>query len=80
MIMTSIVCYTLLVGGNMLGFAGVMNKQEQLAVVAYFKSFWNDDVYRVCQTDRDPSGIPFTTAANSQNKRLNRGIYTHATG
>jgi len=65
--------------GNMPGFADVMNKQEQLAVVAYFQSFWNDDVYRLWKTDRDPSGIPFTTAANSQNKRLNRGIYAHAT-
>lgn len=63
--------------GNMPGFTEVLNKQEQLAVVAYFQSFWNDDIYRMWQGD--PSDTPFTTAANSQDKRLDREeLSTHA--
>lgn len=63
--------------GKMPGFAEVLNKQEQFAVVAYFQSFWNNDIYRMWQGD--PSDAPFTTAINSQDKRLDREVVsTHA--
>jgi len=65
--------------GKIPGFAEVLNKQEQLAVVDYFQSFWTDDIYRLWRVDSDPSGIPFETAINSQNKRLDGEVDTHAT-
>jgi len=63
--------------GKMPGFAEVLSKQEQLAVVAYFQGFWNDDVYRLWEVDRDATGKAFTTAANSPEKQLNREVQAH---
>jgi mono/diheme cytochrome c family protein len=32
-------------GGKMPGFKGQLNTDEQLAAIAYFQSFWTDDLY-----------------------------------
>jgi len=39
--------------GKMPGFDEVLNKQEQLAVVAYFQSFWDDEIYHLWGVERD---------------------------
>jgi len=65
LIMGRVVSYAVFVDG----------KQQQLAVVAYFQSFWNEDVYRMWQGE--PSGKPFTPIF--EDKLLNRAeVFTHA--
>ncbi|MFZ5502555.1 MAG: c-type cytochrome [Pseudomonadota bacterium] len=32
-------------GGKMPGFKGKLNEAEKLAVISYFQSFWNDEIY-----------------------------------
>ena len=44
--------------GTMPAFADVLNAQEQLAVVAYFQSHWNDQTFRLWQADRKLPIIP----------------------
>jgi hypothetical protein len=33
-------------GGKMPGFKDKLNEEEKLAVISYFQSFWNDEIYR----------------------------------
>ncbi len=66
--------------GKMPGFAKVLNKQEQLAVIAYLQSLWADDVYHMWQVDRDLLQTPFKAATNRPDKRLNsEEVFIHAT-
>lgn len=32
-------------GGNMPAFENVLNEADKLAVIAYFQSYWNDEIY-----------------------------------
>ena len=64
--------------GKMPGFGKVLNMREQLAVIAYFQSFWTDEVYQRWQTGNDDLNIPFSTTA-SRSRMQNQGA-VHATG
>jgi len=37
--------------GQMPGFAALLDAQEQLAVIAYFQHYWNNETYRIWQAD-----------------------------
>jgi len=39
--------------GRMPGFADTLDKEEQLAVIAYFQHYWHDDIYRLWQNNRN---------------------------
>ncbi|MDQ6965838.1 MAG: cytochrome c, partial [Mariprofundaceae bacterium] len=44
--------------GNMPGFKEQLSEAEQLAVIAWFQSYWSDDIYRQWALDRKSSGNP----------------------
>jgi len=55
--------------GQMPAFADVLNEQEQLAVVAYFQSYWNDETYRLWHQSHDSSDIPLASMPAIEQKQ-----------
>ncbi len=63
--------------GSMPAFGDVLDAEQQLAVVAYFQSYWDDETYALWEVDPEPSGMPLAQDSIIQNKQLNNEVQTH---
>ncbi len=62
--------------GSMPGFVDVLNTQEQLATVAYFQSYWDNETYNLWQADENSATQSLGAVSNIQNKQSNKEVQT----
>ncbi|MDQ6970241.1 MAG: cytochrome c [Mariprofundus sp.] len=60
--------------GNMPGFVDVLNTQEQLATVAYFQSYWDDETYNLWQADEKSAIQSLGAVSKIQNKQSKQEV------